>query len=105
LAGVVRRFIFESRAFPVAHFCMRYATAQAIVGEVFNMPQAAQRARYNLSQYKLSQQKNGPGAFAESIKFKVQASRKIAGLPILNFGAIRFQTMKKAAGKPSGLGN
>ena len=48
------------------------------------MPQAAQRARYNLSQYKLSQQKNGPRAFAESIKFKVHASRKIAALLTAN---------------------
>jgi hypothetical protein len=84
---------------------MRYATAQAIVGEVFNMPQAAQRARYNLSQYKLSQQKNGRAHSPKVLNSKAQARRKIAALPILNVSATRFQTMKKAAGKPGGLGN
>jgi hypothetical protein len=75
----------KGRAFPVAHFCVRNARAQAIVGEVFNMPQAAQHARYNLSQHKLSQQKMAPGKpgpFVESInskyQFKVHASKKVA---------------------------
>jgi hypothetical protein len=56
----VRRFIFERPRVPDAHFCVRNARAQAIVGAVSNMPQGAHRARYNLSQYKLSQQKMAP---------------------------------------------
>jgi hypothetical protein len=38
-------YFLKGRAFPVAHFCVRNARAQVIVGAVFNMPQAAHRAR------------------------------------------------------------
>jgi hypothetical protein len=68
-------------------------SAQAIVGEVFNMPQAAQRARYNLSQHKLSQQKNG---WAHSPKVLIQGAseQEIAALLALNFGATGLQPRK-----------
>jgi hypothetical protein len=44
-AGVcATTYFLKGRAFPGAHFCVRNARAQAIVGAVFNMPQGAYRA-------------------------------------------------------------
>jgi hypothetical protein len=47
---------------------------------MFNMPQGAHRARYNLSQHKLSQQKKWPrknrSHFAKSIISKRKRARK-----------------------------
>jgi hypothetical protein len=91
-------YFLKGRAFPIAHFCVRNARAQAIVGKVFNMPQGAHRARYNLSQHKLSQQKNGPGKPGpfESINSRCKRARKSQRLEAANFQASESEVGKVA---------